>query len=484
MGRFLEIGKRDFVHNTQLGLRPFARGISFHSIDVDQVLRYNPALARRLLEEVMDHVEQRVYRPLPHRVFTLTQAVDALRCMQQSRHIGKIVVSMSDSVLNHAESATVRFPSDATYLITGGLGGVGLALAARMTARGARHFVLVGRRGAASQEAVELFENLRRNGAEIVVKCMDVADELQVNEVFDEIERTMPPLRGVFHAALVLDDGILLQLDRTRLMRVMKPKINGAWNLHRRSLRSPLDHFVLFSSISSLLGTAGQANYAAACAFLDAIAQYRHSFGLPAISINWGAIAGVGYVARHSGTRERLAHQGVQVISIDVALDLMEVLLAKDVARAAVLDVDWRKWKTAPGRIPSKLEGLGEASRVNAAAPPSTTPSERVSGASAGEQKQIMASRLCQQVAEVLGTATSSVDAEKSLSALGLDSLMAVDLRIRIEREFGASVPVMELLHGRSVSDLAECVLNSIDQIGILRSPVTSAQVNFAGARI
>ena len=225
----------------------------------------------------------------------------------------------------------ISLRTDATYLITGGLGGLGLATAKWMAQRGARHLVLVGR-SEPSPEALRMVEQMRDEGVEVVIAQADVSDPAQLEQVFKNIEQNMPMLRGVIHAAGVLDDGSLLNLDTVRMKNVMAPKVNGTWNLHKATLNTPLDFFVLFSSVVSVLGSPGQGNYAAASAYLDAMAYYRRSIGLPAISINWGPWAEVGLAAEAT---ERLKEQNastehlIKVIKIDQGLEILEQLLIR-----------------------------------------------------------------------------------------------------------------------------------------------------------
>jgi NADPH:quinone reductase-like Zn-dependent oxidoreductase/SAM-dependent methyltransferase/acyl carrier protein len=458
-GRFLEIGKRDFVQNTKVGLRPFKQCVSFHGVDLDQLLAHDLGLVRSLFGEVMEAVARGELRPLPHRVFPLRRVAEAFRTMQQSRHVGKIVVSLKEwnVPVRNRERRSVRFRGDGSYLITGGLGGVGLALARWMVTLGARHLVLSGRRGAETPEVQAALDGLRSAGAEVVVARMDVADATQVRRVLAEIGRSMPPLRGVFHSALVLDDGILLQQNRERLLRAAAPKVYGAWNLHSQTLGLPLDHFVLFSSVVSVLGNAGQANYAAGGTFLDALAHCRRGRGLPGLVVNWGALAEAGYLARHAEVAERLAQRGIHSLALAEAFDALGRLLVTDRPQAAVMRVDWQKWHAKSATFPRKLSGLVAKAEhdLHPGGGAADGPRADLAALLPAERRQLVQSRLCDHVARALGTSGPRVEVDKSITLQGLDSLMAVDLRVRIERDLGVDVPVMSLMQGASVADLA-----------------------------
>jgi acyl transferase domain-containing protein/acyl-CoA synthetase (AMP-forming)/AMP-acid ligase II/acyl carrier protein len=246
-------------------------------------------------------------------------------------------ISISDSVPD--------FGSDGTYLVTGGLGGLGLTMARWMVEKGARHLALLARRSP-SPEATALIASLEKKGAAVRVFAADVISEEEVDRVLSEIRSAMPPLRGIIHATAHLDDGLLRQLNRERFRSVMAPKLAGAWNLHVQTLADQLDFFVMFSSVASLLGSPGQANYAAANAFLDALAHYRASIGLPSLSVNWGPWAGVGGAAR-ADRGGRLAYLGFGSIAPEQGVAALGCLLREREPQVAVMPVNWRRVRKA-----------------------------------------------------------------------------------------------------------------------------------------
>ena len=230
------------------------------------------------------------------RVFPVADVVDAFRHMAQAKHIGKIVVSLPvadhPKVAPRVDQSSIVRP-DATYLITGGLSGLGLRVAQWFVERGARHLVLLAR-SVPSSAAQRIIDELGRAGAHVAVRSGDVSNRDDVARLLDEIHRKFPVLRGVIHSAGVLDDGVILRQDWGRFVAVLGPKVAGAWLLHTLTEQIPLDSFVLFSSISALLGSAGLSNHAAANAFLDALAHHRRALGLAALSVNWGAWSEIG----------------------------------------------------------------------------------------------------------------------------------------------------------------------------------------------
>ena len=266
---------------------------------------------------------------------------------RSGKHVGKVVLALGENRLA-AKATKVR--SQATYLITGGLGALGLHVACWLAEQGATHLALVGRSGE-SPERRQAVGELEQAAVEVRVFAADVSQPGAIERVLSELAASMPPLRGVVHAAGMLDDGVVQRQNWPRFERVLAPKISGAWRLHTLTADVDLDFFVCFSSAASLLGWAGQGNYAAANAFLDALAQHRRAVGLPALSINWGPWRTLG-MAASLGERERarLAESGLGAIDPAEGLAVLGELLETDEPQVAVLPVDWPKFRGAAGQ--------------------------------------------------------------------------------------------------------------------------------------
>jgi acyl transferase domain-containing protein len=368
------------------------------------------------------------------------------------RHVARLVRRSTGT-----GAATVVSP-DGTYLVTGGLGGLGFATACWLVESGARSLLLVGRSPAPADLTPQL-EALRRDGARVEIVQADIADAEQVGELLALIERRMPPLRGIFHAAGVLDDGLLGQQTPDRFHRVLAPKALGAWHLHRLTQGTPLDCFVLYSSFAALVGSVGQSSYAAANAFLDALAHHRHALGLPALSINWGAWAEVGMTAR-SSLGSRLAEQGLGGIQTADGLRVLAHLLATDAVQIGVAPVDWRRFaEAAPGgRIPPLFAVLADELATTGTAAtelPQDDPARALRIASPDIRQGMIVTQLRLHVAQVLGLTGDQVGLERPLSGLGLDSLMAVELRNRVRAHLGIDVPLVRFMADASISVLA-----------------------------
>jgi phthiocerol/phenolphthiocerol synthesis type-I polyketide synthase C len=355
--------------------------------------------------------------------------------------------------------------ADATYLVTGGLGGLGLAVGRWLVREGARSLVLLGR-SAPSPEARSVIEDMEKAGARVTVAGADVADTRQVAAVLSDVAQRLPPLRGIVHAAGRLDDGILLQQDAGRLDAVMAPKGAGAWNLHALASGAPLDFFVLFSSAASLLGSPGQGNYAAANAFLDGLAHHRRARGLPALSINWGPWSETG-LAERPDRGGRLASFGMESLNPRQGVDALGRLLRGSGAQVGVLPVSpdgWRQLSSAMGNPPV----LAELVREDGARAPDAAPAARklngaaVVAAPAAERQGMLESHLRGEVARVLGLSAARLDVQRPLNTMGIDSLMAVELKNRVEADLGVTLPLIRLIQGPSVADLASLLLEQL----------------------
>ena len=344
-GRFVEIGKRDVYEDSRLGMHALRRNLSFHVVDLAELAIQRPKLLRQGMSELSELFATGKLSPLPVETFPAGRATDAFRYLAAAKHIGKVVVTMDDRDTRVMRSldGEIRLPSDATYLVTGGLGGFGLAAARWLVTRGVRRLVLMGRSGAPTPRAEETIAELRAEGADVGLVQGDVARLEDIERIVAEIDASPSPLQGIVHAAGVIDDGFVAQLDKSRLRRVLEPKLAGAWNLHRATLGRQLGLFLLFSSLSAITGPPGQGNYAAANAFLDALARHRRGKGLTALCVDWGAISDAGYLARTPEVARYLEDHGVTPMPAESALGRLDRLLRQEVAAIVVADVDWRR---------------------------------------------------------------------------------------------------------------------------------------------
>ncbi|HEU4533743.1 MAG TPA: beta-ketoacyl reductase, partial [Polyangiaceae bacterium] len=381
-----------------------------------------------------------------------------------------------------APAATPRAPvrADGSYLITGGLTGIGLALARWLVEQGARDLVLVARR-APAPEARATIAALEALGARVHVRACDVTDRGAVAALFDEVRRALPPLRGVAHCAVVLDDATLLNLDGERLRKVMAPKVAGAWNLHRETREASLDFFHLYSSVASLFGSPGQGNYAAGSAFLDALAQHRRAAGLPATAINWGPWAELGLAAADATRGERVAVRGAASLTPALGLAALGRLLAAEAPpQVGLIAFDLRQWAEfypAAARTPlfARLRDEGGSAPAGHAAL-----RDELLAAPAPLRKGLLEKRLAEQVGRVLRLPPSRVQRQKAFNTMGVDSLMALEIRNRLEASLGLTLPAILLYAHPSVAALAAHLLGQLESTGPAPSAAAAAATGTA----
>ncbi|QDE84178.1 type I polyketide synthase [Myxococcus xanthus] len=361
------------------------------------------------------------------------------------------VEEVSTLTLNHPGARVVvpatgarRLRADGTYLVTGGLGGLGFAVAKWMVEQGARHLALLGRDTTLTPAQQADVAALEAAGARVRVMGADVSERAQLARVLAEIAEGGTPLRGVIHAAGVLDDGVLLQQTVERFRRVMAPKVLGGWNLHVLTRDLPLDFFVLYSSAASLFGAPGQGNYVAANAFLDALAHHRRVLGLPGMSINWGPFSEVGLAAAQSNRGARLAQRGSDSLTPAEGNAILGRLLDGDVTQMAVMPLDLRKWvefypraKSSPWL--SELVPASAGEGVQAAREVALL--EALRTATPRDARVALEKFVREQLGRVLRLDSARIDAEAPLQGFGLDSLMGLELRNRLASGLGLSLP-------------------------------------------
>lgn len=465
-GRFVELGKRDIYENTALGLLPFRKNLSYTAVDLQQMALDRPEFANRMIREVVQNVAEEKWEVIPTTTFDLAEAENAFRYMAQAKHIGKIVLTLDKS------SYPVRvndqheiWREDASYLITGGLGGFGLATAQWLAGKGVQHLVLMSRSGIPKDD-VKVLEQLKHSGTGITVVQGDVGKEKDVKRVLDLIRGALPPLKGIIHAAMTLDDCAIKNLNTKRLLEVMLPKVAGAWNLHSLTLKEELDHFILFSSVASVLGHPMQGNYTAANAFLDTLAGYRRQMGLPALSVGWGAVAGAGYVSRHPEVVQYLNRSGLEGFPPEDALMTMEKLLGSDSEHVLIAKINWGRWMhsnpvmASSRRFRNLIEASGAGTKPTAAEP--GAPLETLRAAGPDQRQEVMNQYLLRKLARVIGSKPEKIDMDRPLTEMGFDSLMAVELTTALNADLGFKLPVVKILQGVNGHELAETLIRQL----------------------
>ncbi|RKZ75434.1 MAG: short-chain dehydrogenase, partial [Candidatus Parabeggiatoa sp. nov. 1] len=384
-----------------------------------------------------------------------SQGEDQIAFRDGQRYVARLVPKKTTEV----KTSEVRLTEHYTYLITGGLGALGLRLAQWMVAQGVRYLVLTGRSGASTIQAQETLKQLELAGAQVRVAKADVANQEDMVRVFADIETDMPPLRGIIHAAGVLDDGVLQQQNWERFRQVMAPKVAGSWHLHTLTQEQPLDFFVCFSSMASLLGVLGQGNYAAANAFMDALAHYRQAQGFPALSINWGAWAGTG-MAANIESHGRFADWGIKTLPPDRAIGALEYLLGTHSVQTTVAQVDWNLFKSryeAPKSrllekivVPSLLEQPSKSDIL-----------QRLEAAS--DCQTILVTYMQDKVAKLLRLPPSqSPSTDQGFFDMGMDSLMAVELKNQLNASLDVTLPTTLIIEYPTIDALTAYLLDEV----------------------
>jgi NADPH:quinone reductase-like Zn-dependent oxidoreductase/acyl carrier protein len=458
-GRFVEIGKIDIWTAEQMAAaRP---DVSYFPFDLSEEELKQPGLVHSMLDELFARLQCGDLGLLPHKVFAIDDVVSAFRHMAQAKHLGKVVVTFAE----HQQLDAVPVDDQSSYLVTGGLGGLGLRMAEWLVDRGAAHVVLTSRRAHPSDEALQVIQSIESKGAKVTVLAGDVSREQDVQEILRQIAENLPSLRGIIHAAGVLEDGVLRQQTWPNFERVMAPKVLGAWHLHQQTQSLPLEFFVCFSSVASLLGSPGQGNYAAANAFLDALAQYRTAHGMPGLSIPWGPWDAIGMTAdKTQRDRDRWSASGMGTIPVDRGLAAMDQLLRQFRPHVGVLPIVWPKFlKQAP-----KNESRTMLAEIAAAAAPVGQRADRgaqrsgilgrIAAAATPDRAPLVRNHVAELVAKVLGVGAAQLDRTQPLKTMGFDSLMAIELKGKIEADFEIDLPLEVFSEDTSAGGLGEAV--------------------------
>lgn len=466
-GRFVELGKRDYVSNTHIGLRPFRRNLSYFGVDVDQLTGEHRELGEKVFTEVMKHFEKGTYTPLPHSVFAAADVADAFELMQRSHHIGKIVVTPPKPQDLKSTPQPFVISATGTHVVTGAFGGFGLETAKWLVDRGARNLVLVGRRLPTTPEAQKVLADFRSEGVKVLATTCDVADAMSVQKLFEKIDATMPPVAGVIHSAMVLDDAIIPNLDFERFMTVLNPKVLGSDNLDAVTRTRNLDYFVMFSSVTTSMGNPGQGNYVAANAYMEGLARTRRAAGLPALAIGWGPILDVGVLARNEKLQQNLKKiMGVSGLRAREALELMHHALSYSPLHgdASVMTISPNDGGFSSDLLPvlksptyARLTREGRAAD-GAAAQIDVKVLLKTEGVDGARQK--ISDVIVTQLARVLHAPEEDISRTRPLADIGLDSLMALELVSGLEQTFGIDVPLSTSAGTLTVVAIADAILS------------------------
>ncbi|WP_317931163.1 type I polyketide synthase [Streptomyces cellostaticus] len=425
-GRFVEMGKTDVRDPDEVER---LHGVAYQAFDL---LRQDPDAIGAMLSSLMELFAQGVLQPLPVACWDVRRAVDAFRFLSQARHTGKVVLTIPAG----RESGRAG-----TVLITGASGALGKLVARHLVATGqAQRLLLVSRRGPAAPGMRELTADLHRLGAEVTMTACDAADREQLAGVLAGV-----PLTGVVHTAGVLDDGVIGALTPDRLRQVMRPKADAAWHLHELTRDLDLDTFTLFSSIAGVIGNAGQANYAAANTFLDALAAYRRSQGLPALSLAWGPWEDGMAGGLADADRQRMARQGLRPLAGSDGLALLDSAADRAASMLVTALLDLPAFRRLGSAVPALMTGLVRPGRRTAGRPTADggkNLANRLATLPVAEREKEILNLILTQAALVLGLpGPDAIDPARYFRQLGFDSLTALEFRNRISNAVGLRLP-------------------------------------------
>ena len=459
-GRFVELGKRDFYSNTHVGLRPFRRNLTYFGVDVDQLMNGNRELARELFAALGELFASKALLPLPYRVFEGERIAGAFRLMQRSGHIGKIVVTPAGRA-TQPEAAAGRFPVSAlgVHAVIGGTGGFGLATAEWLADRGATQLLLASRSGQMSEPSLAKVEALRARGVSVETATVDATD----GEALERLLRRAGahrPLKGIVHAAMVLDDRLIDGMTLASIEPVVRAKVAAAAHLERIAGSLDLDYLLLYSSATTFFGNPGQYNYVAANAWLEGAARRLRAAGLPAMAVAWGAIEDAGYLARNLETDSNLKKRFAgNMLTAHKALDgldwMWDANRRQRTATCAIALIDWAATRRELAAVRSPAFSHVGTGKGSPTAADTAAVLERLAALAPDEAAAELHEIVVEEIARVLRLPAKEVDRHRPLAEIGMDSLMMLELRTVVEVKLRIELPMMSLASGITPADVA-----------------------------
>lgn len=465
-GRFIELGEKDIASNSRLEMANFSKNTLFTSLDIFDLWKVRRSIVDKVWADVMDLVRSgAIQGPASVPVHQVTDIAAALTELDNGT-AKQVVLSAPAGIVVKAlpeDKSGELFRPDASYLLVGGLGGIGREVASWMIDHGAKNLLFANRSGLDRAESQEVVKDLKAKGATVAVYRCDASVESQVAEMAKKAAQEMPPIRGVIQAAMVLRDTLLEKLSVDDYNLVVQPKFQGTWNLHKYLPRD-MDFFTMLSSVSGIIGNATQSAYAAGNTFMDAFATFRNRQGLPAITLDLGAISGVGYLSENKELLAAMEQQGFEATNEKTLMALILTAITKPQRNGVQSQMitglgKWEEGKSL-GNFSEALfahfrrqSNSGEQGSGDSDA--DRTQEELRASQSLDEATNVVCTALCAKLAGRLGTDPSNINTAKGLSEYGVDSLVAVELRTWIAKEMASTIPILELLASSSLLQLS-----------------------------
>ncbi|KAI1774978.1 putative FSP1 [Hypoxylon cercidicola] len=475
-GHFVEIGKRDLELNSTLEMHPFSHHVSFTSIDILLLMLERGRIIHRVLAEIARLIEDGVIKPInPITVYPMAEAVDALRLLQAGRHMGKVVLSVGsqEMVKVRPQIPRAKLSSTASYLLVGGVGGIGRSTAYWMVTHGAKNLILMSRSAGNSEKTSAFVAELEDAGCRVKLIGCDVSDPADLSRALRICEEEgLPQVRGVIQGAMVLQDSILEQMTIADYKAAVRPKVDGTWNLHKEFEHADLDFFVMLSSISGLMGLASQSNYSAGGAYEDALARWRVTQGLPAVSIDLGAVKAVGYVAETSSVAARVERIGHRLLDEELVLGALESAILSPYDAQIILGINsgpGHHWdpdgESQVGRD-ARFQALkyhqnqqGGAGQNGGEAGSGSLGSQLAEVTSREEAVRLIGQAIAQKLSEIFMLPIDDIDLAMPPAQYGVDSLVAVELRNMLAIQAAAEISIFGIMQCASLAALASDVV-------------------------
>ncbi|KAK5988353.1 6-hydroxymellein synthase cdmE [Cladobotryum mycophilum] len=477
-GRFIEIGKKDAQLNGKVDLQPFLRNVTMSSVELPTMMRYRPQLVHDLMVRTLELFEQgHIREAKPTAVMSFAQIEEGLRILQSGKGMGKMVFvpSPTDVVpVVPPQPAEYKLDSNATYVLAGGLGGIGRSMARWMASKGARHLIFLSRSGKLTGDALKMAQELEQKECGVHVFACDVSDPGRMKEVLDECARALPPIKGCIQGSMVLVDGMFENMSHEAYTSAIKPKVTGSWNLHRMLPRN-MDFFVLLSSATGIIGNRAQGNYAAGNTFQDALARHRLSLGLPCSTIDLGTVLSVGYVAenwertmmgkRPGSVLEVLREEEIQLLIESLMdprsqIDESNCQLVTGLTTAATfkqVGVPAPTYLSYPlfTHLRAIKNNSGSAGSGSGSDPLFMLQSQLMAATTIEEASAVVLEGVRNKLASLLATPLDNINTNKSMSSHGVDSLVALELRTYFVKDLGADIALLDITGTASIASLA-----------------------------
>ncbi|KAJ4253425.1 hypothetical protein NW762_010583 [Fusarium torreyae] len=475
LGRLVDISRYDIQRNKRIEMKAFDNAKSFITVDIAKVTELQSRVAHRTLRKCMDMLEVKQVRPVQSlHAYPICEVVRAFQAVQEGKHVGKILVNTGagDIVPVVPTKKAVKLPPDVSYLIAGGLGGIGRSLVRWFVAHGAKNILILSRSASSRTDSGDLIEEMEGQGCRVMVKNCDIAVAEDLSRALNESYSEIPPVKGVIQAAMVLNDSVFEHMDHKQWCDATRPKVLGTRNLHN-CLGDNLDFFIMLSSLTGVVGNASQGNYAAGGSFQDAFASWRTAQGLPAVSIDLGTVNSIGYVAETEGVAARMQRAGYVPQEEEEVLRLVEAAIRTPLRQSSsrqsqvitgigpyddVGDIEWRKER----RFANLLRASPTGARAEASGSPSNGGdrerlTDLVSKAKTlAEARDLVADGIAVKLADMFMLPVEEIDKDQGLARYGVDSLVAVELRTWLSSRIQTEISIFDMLQSASLMAVAE----------------------------